>query len=264
MNTTKGNEMSEKAQQVVEQDNKPDTNPPQLPGQQLTSILQMVERVATNPEADMDKLERLLDMQERVLDRESKMAFSRAMSAAQSEMGRVAADAINPQTHSKYATYGSLDRAIRPVYTKHGFALSFDTGDAPLPDQVRVMCDVSHIDGYTRSYHVDMPADGKGAKGGDVMTKTHAAGAAMSYGMRYLLKMIFNIAIGEDDKDGNVPVERITEQQAADLESLAEEVGADIPKFLKYLKIESLDQLPASWYDTAVKALEAKRKEKKA
>lgn len=44
-----------------------------------------------------------------------------------------------------------------------------------------------------------MPADGKGAKGGDVMTKTHAAGSAMSYGQRYLLKMIFNLAVGDDD-----------------------------------------------------------------
>jgi hypothetical protein len=48
-----------------------------------------------------------------------------------------------------------------------------------------------------------MPSDGKGAKGGDVMTKTHATGAASQYGMRYLLKMIFNVAIGEDDNDGN-------------------------------------------------------------
>jgi hypothetical protein len=47
-----------------------------------------------------------------------------------------------------------------------------------------------------------MPADGKGAKGGDVMTRTHAAGSAFSYGQRYLLKLIFNIATGEDD-DGN-------------------------------------------------------------
>ena len=48
-----------------------------------------------------------------------------------------------------------------------------------------------------------MPADGKGAKGGEVMTKTHAMGAATAYGMRYLLKMIWNVAVGEDDTDGN-------------------------------------------------------------
>jgi hypothetical protein len=44
-------------------------------------------------------------------------------------------------------------------------------------------------------HRIDMPADGKGAKGGDVMTKTHAMGAAASYGQRYLLKLIFNIAV---------------------------------------------------------------------
>ena len=47
----------------------------------------------------------------------------------------------------------------------------------------------------------------KGAKGGDVMTKTHAAGSALTYGQRYLLKMIFNIAIGSDD-DGNAASSR--------------------------------------------------------
>jgi hypothetical protein len=67
---------------------------------------------------------------------------------------------------------------------------------------MRVLCDVSR-GGHVKTYQIDMPADGKGAKGGDVMTKTHAAGAAASYGMRYLLKMIFNVAVGEDDNDGN-------------------------------------------------------------
>jgi hypothetical protein len=47
-----------------------------------------------------------------------------------------------------------------------------------------------------------MPVDGKGARGGDVMTKTHAMGSGVSYGMRYLLRMIFNLAIDYDD-DGN-------------------------------------------------------------
>lgn len=34
------------------------------------------------------------------------------------------------------------------------------------------------------------------------MTKTHAMGSGVSYGMRYLLRMIFNLAIDQDD-DGN-------------------------------------------------------------
>lgn len=92
---------------------------------------------------------------------------------------------------------------MRPIYTKHGFGLSFDTGEGAPDLYVRVVCYVTHTGGHARTYHADIPADGKGAKGGDVMTRTHAVGAAMSYGMRYLLKMIFNVAVGEDDDDGN-------------------------------------------------------------
>lgn len=167
--------------------------------------LAMFERMASDPSVDVDKFERLMQMRERELARVAREHFNAAMSKAQSEMRRVAADANNPQTRSKYASYAALDRELRPVYTDNGFGLSFDTGEAALPDYVRVLCHVTHAGGHSHTYHVDMPADGKGAKGGDVMTKTHAVGAAMSYGMRYLLKMIFNVAVGEDDNDGNEP-----------------------------------------------------------
>jgi hypothetical protein len=135
---------------------------------------------------------------------EAERQFNEAMNAAQSELGRIAPDLTNPSTHSKYASYAALDKKIRPIYVKHGFSLSFDSGDSPLPDTVRVICYVSHRGGHTRKYTgPPMPSDGKGAKGGEVMTKTHATGAAMSYGARYLLKYIFNIAVGEEDVDGN-------------------------------------------------------------
>jgi hypothetical protein len=117
-------------------------------------------------------------------------------------MQPVGVDSDNPQTRSRFASYAALDRAVRPIYTKYGFGLSFNTADeAPGPEQVRIICAVSH-GGYTRRYHIDMPVDGKGARGGDVMTKTHAMGSGISYGMRYLLRMIFNLAIDQDD-DGN-------------------------------------------------------------
>lgn len=163
--------------------------------------VEMFERLATDPNASVEKIERLMALWERSQDKKAETAFNLAMAAAQKEMRPVAADAWNPSTKSKYASYAALDRSLRPVYTSHGFALSFNTGEAA-PDWIRVLCDVTHDAGHTRTYRVDMPADGKGAKGGDVMTKTHAAGSAMSYGMRYLLKLIFNVAVGEDDDDG--------------------------------------------------------------
>lgn len=223
-------------------------------------IVAVIERAAMNPDVDIEKMERLLVMQERIMARNAETAFNAAMSAAQADMRPVAADAENPQTRSKYASYAALDKAMRPIYTRHGFALSFDTGEGAQADWVRVVCYVSHRDGHSKTYHADMPADGKGAKGGDVMTKTHAAGSAMSYGMRYLLKMIFNVAVGEDDDDGNgANAQTITDEQAANLHALIEEVGADKAGFLRFMGVTSLEQIGAKHYTRAVKALEKKR-----
>ena len=171
------------------------------------SIMSVISRSASDPSVDVGKLDRLLSMYERINAKNAEVAFSAAMSAAQSELRQVATDASNPQTRSRYATYAAIDAALRPVYSRHGFAISFNTGDAP-EGYVRVLCDVSHSAGHCKQYRIDIPSDGKGAKGGSVMTGTHAVGAGTSYGMRYLLKMIFNVAIGEYDLDGNEPTQR--------------------------------------------------------
>lgn len=168
-----------------------------------SALTQAIIAAANDPAVNVEKMERLLSMHERVMARDAEQQFNAAMVAAQSRMGRVSADAVNPQTRSRYATYAQLDRQIRPIYTAHGFSLSFNSGTDGPEGHVRVLCYASHSAGHTRTYQCDMPSDGKGAKGNDVMTKTHASGSAMSYGMRYLLKLIFNVAIGEDDDDGN-------------------------------------------------------------
>jgi hypothetical protein len=227
---------------------------------EAAAVLGMIERAARDPAVDIDKLQKLMEMREKAEHEAAKRAFNTAMKAAQSEMRPVSADALNPQTKSRYATYARLDGVLRPIYTRHGFALSFDEADSPKPDHIRVLCYVSHDGGFERTYHKDMPADGKGAKGGDVMTKTHATGAASSYGARYLLKGIFNVAIGEDDRDGNAaPGEAISQEQVADLIALADDVGADKARFCKFFKVESFAAIPASRYAAAVAALNSKR-----
>lgn len=166
------------------------------------TILSVIQRAAADPACDIEKMERLMAMHERMQAKTAETDFNAALSRVQGEMGRIAADATNSQTRSQYATYGKLDCALRPKYTKEGFSLSFGTEPAP-EGMVGMICFVSHGGGHTREYRAHVPSDGKGAKGGDVMTKTHAFGSGTSYGMRYLLKMIFNVAIGEEDDDGN-------------------------------------------------------------
>lgn len=211
------------------------------------AIIQMVERASRDPSVDLDKMERLIRMRKEMLSEEAERAFNKAMKATQAEMRPISANATNSQTKSHYATYDQLDRALRPIYTAHGFSLSFDEGDTPKTDQIRVLCYVSHDDGHTRVYRKDMPADGKGAKGGDVMTKTHAAGAAASYGARYLLKGIFNVAVGEDDRDGNddhrSEAPPISREQMAELQDLIDQANLPIEKFCRSFKVASMAEV---------------------
>jgi hypothetical protein len=226
------------------------------------TLLAVISRAASDPQVDIDKFERLLEIQGKVEAKDAEAEFNRAMRDAQSKMTRISTDATNPQTRSNYATYGKLDRALRPIYTESGFSLSFDTDDSPKPDHVRVLCYVSHVAGHSRTYKADLPVDGKGAKGNDVMTKTHAFGSGTSYAMRYLLKMIFNVAVGEDDDDGNAAGGRsagpITDEQLSTLRDWIANTASNEEAFCAAMKIGSLEAMPATKFQSALAALKRK------
>lgn len=151
----------------------------------------------------VEQLQILQDMHFRELARSAEVEFNLAMNEVQAEITRVAPDAYNQQTKSKWATYPALDKMLRPIYTRHGFSLSFDSGDSPA-DTVITHCYVSHRAGHTRKYQSPpVPLPTMGPQGKAVMTTTHGTGSAMSYGKRYLVAFIFNIPIGDEDTDGN-------------------------------------------------------------
>ena len=153
----------------------------------------------------VEQLQILQEMHFKQQEREASIEFNEALNQVQQELGRIAPNMTNPQTHSKYATYDKLDAVLRPIYTRHGFSLSFSEEDSPKAEHVRIICYVSHRSGHTRMYRKDMPVVTKGIKGNEMMTPTHATAAADSYAKRYLVKDIFNLAIGEEDTDGNGP-----------------------------------------------------------
>jgi hypothetical protein len=124
-----------------------------------------------------------------------------------------------------------------------------------------VICDLGHTGGHVRRYHVDMPADGKGAKGGEVMTRTHAMGSALTYAKRYLLLQIFALAIGEPDDDGDAAGKGdvIGEEQIDTINKLIVETNSNIALFLKYVGVPSVADIPAKEFARIVALLERKR-----
>ena len=162
---------------------------------------QMIQ-LAIEGNADLEKLEKLLELQERYEANEARKVFASDFAAVQSKIAAVVKTKVNPQTRSKYAGLEDVIEMSRPVYTERGFSIIYYEGETAVEDNIRVCADVLHKAGHKETYHFDVPLDGVGMKGNANMTKIHGKASSVSYGRRYLLCMIWNIPTQDDDGNG--------------------------------------------------------------
>jgi hypothetical protein len=235
----------------------------QLPASlEPSTLLQIISRAASDPTVDIDKMERLMQMHERILTRDAKASYARALAEMQpklpiiTERGEIKNNAGGVQ--SKYALWEDINEAIKPILAEHGFALSFRTGSED--GKIKVTGVLSHRDGHSEETSMPLPADTSGSK-----NAVQAVASSISYGKRYTCGALLNITSrGEDDDGKKAGGERtLNDQQIADLKSVLTEVGADIPKFLKYLKVNAIAEIYAKNYDAVLKMAQAKRRQPK-
>lgn len=225
------------------------------------ALIGMIERAARDPNVDINKMERLFEMHQKMQERQAVTAFNAAMSAAQAEMPTVTRNKDNTQTKSKYADlYAIADEAL-PTIHKHGFGLSFSEAPATKDDCLGVSCRATHSAGHSETYHFNVPLDGAGLKGNANKTVTHAYGSTFTYGRRYATCGVFNIVV--KDNDGNAPSsDCISEEQQEAMKVLL--VGNDdeislLAEFLRAHKIEHLSEFPARNFDAAMNVIRARR-----
>jgi hypothetical protein len=221
-------------------------------------ILNVIAKAAADPNVDVDKLERLLAMQERVLAREAEQAFNAALLSAQDEIRPIHRNKKNSSTNSTYADLEAVSDAIDPIFRTHGFTSSFGTTDCPLEGHYRVTCRLSHTGGHSRDYQADVPADMAGVKGNQNKTATHGFGSALSYGRRYLKLLIADVPTTDDDGRAASNGGPINAEQVRVLNGLCDAVKADKAAFCRYLKIDALPDLAAGEYNNAVHVLTQK------
>lgn len=166
------------------------------------SMLAVIERAARDESVDLEKMQRLLDMKKEFMREEAEKLFNIAMRDCQQEIVPVVCDAENKHTNSRYAKLKAIDDAIRPIYTKCGFSLTYNSETLP-NNYVRITCTCAHTGGFSRPYQLEAPLDTTGAKGGANKTSLQGLGSTVSYLRRYLACMIFNVVTtDEDDDDG--------------------------------------------------------------
>ena len=170
-----------------------------LPDTAVDSTPAGLLRMAVQKGTDADQLTKLMDLYDRWNADQSRRAYAESMRAVQSEAPTIERASINSQTNSKYAKLEAVNAGPVPVYTQHGFSLSFAEGKAEKDGHIRTECDVSHNAGHTERKGLELPIDDVGIKGVTNKTPIHAAGSTFSYARRYLTCLIFNVSTGDDD-----------------------------------------------------------------
>lgn len=190
-------------------------------------------------------------------------AFAKSFPKAQSAMGDVLKNANNPAFKSKYADLAAVVEATIPALNSAGFSvMQFPTFDG---QTVKVSTMILHESGQWMRCTLSLrptKADPQGV------------GSAITYGRRYGLQAMTGVA--PEDDDGNAasrpngqPVnqnssQRISREQADELCLILEDAGADIARFCAFMRVERIADLPASRFDAAKAAAEAKLKQKEA
>jgi hypothetical protein len=216
------------------------------------TLLAVIARAAADPQTDVEKMERLMAMYERVEAKRAESDFASALADMQSELPSVG-ERGNAAGRYTYALWEDINTAIKPVLQRFGFALSFRTD---FTDGIAVTGVLSHRAGHSERTTIKLPADPSGNK-----NAVQAVASSVSYGKRYTAGALLNLTShGEDDDAFAATGDFITEAQEIGLRDRLEACGANLPGFLKFLKVEALSKIRTKDFDKAVKAVEAKER----
>jgi len=219
----------------------------------------LIKSAIDNPDCQPEKLREMLVFMKDLEAHGAKKEFNTAMHAAQMAMPVVVKDATNSHIGNSYAKLDTVAKAIKPVYTEHGFSVSFGEDVCERPDWILIIATVRHIGNHVETYKRFAPIDDKGARGGDAKTKLHGCQSSMSYMQRNLLCSIFGVTVSDTDDDGNGGgPDFITEAQADEIEkylgNLPDETRQTV---LELCECESIDQMESRWLITVVNKLKA-------
>ncbi len=204
-----------------------------------------------------------------------------AMSAAQADLARagVAKLGKNQQQGFMYRAWDDLQQALAPILAAHRLLIiphiesrtesSVTTKSGSQMFRVVLQGHLEFLSGVDGSSY-RFQAFGEASDTGDKGTSK-----ALTMLVKYAVLHAFCVPLaGVPDSDAETAPEtapetpadpvsdKITEIQIADLQALAEEGGADMDKFLKFLGVSTLAELPAAEVSDALHALERKRSAK--
>lgn len=177
-----------------------------------TGILAVIERAARDPNVDIDKMERLLLMQERVQERNAKAAYFDAMALMQPNLPTIDENGNiknkNGGVQSTYALWEDINEVIKPILSEYGFSLTFRGKNTDR--DITTVGILTHCLGHSEVSEITLPRDESGSK-----NIVQSIGSSKSYGKRYTAFDLINITTRKEDDDGHSTGEPRTKLEKA-------------------------------------------------
>lgn len=222
------------------------------------AILAVIQRAATDPACDIDKMERLLQMHERMKANQAQQAFADALASMQAELPviqeRGSIKDKNKNVQSTYALWEDVNEQIKPVMAKHGFSLSFRVH--PNDRGVHVEGVLTHRFGHSERTSILLPADVSGNK-----NAVQAVASSVSYGKRYTAGALLNFTSTGEDDDGQAagapPVRTITPAQQQALANVLLQCSPALQAKVAE-DFADLSTVPVDGYDKMLASLKGK------
>lgn len=242
------------------------------PGAEFTQLL---SEMAMDEKVDPAKMQAILDVQERMMNKQAEQAFNEAMMRIDQELPRLVrntpvqylVDKNKPNgdkyTAFKYIKYEKVDEALRPLMKREGLRISFTSaprvGDG---GGTIVTAKLTHKLGHSIEATMSAALDNSGGK-----SNLQGMGSSIAYCRRVLTCMLFNIVtVGEDNDGGGEPAV-LNSEKAAELDLRLRALSDHEtyrPKFLAYMKVATVQDILEDDYLKASNALDAKEKASKA
>ena len=209
-----------------------------------SALLRLIETVAIDPQAEVEKLDRLIPMYERLKAKEGELVFNSAKGRILKKLSRINIVKSMPVVqemedgkcdHSafRYAPLEEIDKHLRPLLVEENMDLSYS--DEPRAGGgIAIRGRLKHLpSGHFEDSFMAAPLDMSGGK-----STVQGVGSTNSYLRRYIACNIFNIVVVGDDDDGSGGV--IDEAQTATILDLIKKASGG-PKFLKYMRAQSIE-----------------------
>lgn len=205
---------------------------------------------------NLEMAAKMMDLQDRWDTRERRQLFDEALTKAKGKLPVIVKDkeVRFGTTHYRHATLGNIAAVVTPILSEHGLKYTWKTDTVSVPGMVTVICKVSGF-GHTEENSLSGPLDTSGSK-----NAIQQMGSTVTYLERYTLMAALGLSSAEDNDDrSSSPAVPLSDAQAAEITRMISASGADIDRFLKWLEVESISDIPADRYSDAIGRLSLKK-----